>query len=168
VSELQLQEEEEAASAVDGQTHYDLGIAYKEMGLLEDAVRELRLAARDPARQVDCFTVLGICYREEGRPDEAVRMIEGFFAEEGATGEKAPGIVYEMAAAQEESGNASEALKWFERVSEIDPEFRDVGERLSRLRRSQGSDAGSDSPEADPGPGKRKKAKKKKKRISFL
>jgi pilus assembly protein FimV len=167
VSELQLQEEEDASSAVDGQTHYDLGIAYKEMGLLEDAVRELRLAARDPARQIDCFTVLGICYREQGRPDEAVRMIEGFLAEEGAAGEKAPGIVYEMAAAQEEAGKASEALKWFERVSEIDPEFRDVRERLSSLRRSQGSDDGSDSPGSAPRSGERKKAKKKKK-ISFL
>jgi tetratricopeptide (TPR) repeat protein len=164
VSELQVQEEEDASSAVDGQTHYDLGIAYKEMGLLEDAIRELRLAARDPGRKIDCFTVLGICHREQGRPEEAVRMIEACLADEDEAWERAPGIVYEMAAAQEETGNAGEAVKWFERVAEIDPEFRDVAERLSALRCSEASENDSSSPQDVPRPGDRRKGKK----ISYL
>jgi tetratricopeptide (TPR) repeat protein len=164
ISELQVQEEEDASSAVDGQTHYDLGIAYKEMGLLEDAIRELHLAAHDPGRKIDCFTVLGICHREQGKPEEAVRMIEACLADEDVAWENAPGIVYEMAASQEETGNAGEAVKWFERVAEIDPEFRDVAERLSALRRSEASEEDSNSPQDVPRPGDRRKGKK----ISYL
>jgi len=50
---------------------FNLGIAYKEMGLFDEAIKEFCMASVDPLRQVDCLTLLGICLREKGDPDAA-------------------------------------------------------------------------------------------------
>jgi tetratricopeptide (TPR) repeat protein len=133
VSELQ-QQEESLPSPDDAQTHYDLGIAYKEMGLLDDAIRELKMAARDPGRRVECLAVLGICYCEQGKPEEALGMFEQCLALGGRTGKGAAGILYEMGLVHEEAGNATEALECYGRVAEIDSNYRETRARMARLR----------------------------------
>ena len=55
----------------DSATHYDLGVAYKEMGLLTDAAREFEIASRDPKRECTCLAMMGMMYRERGELDRA-------------------------------------------------------------------------------------------------
>ncbi len=50
----------------DFETHYNLGIAYKEMALHDEAVQEFRLAARDAGRALSCANLLGLCYLAKG------------------------------------------------------------------------------------------------------
>ncbi|MFQ5457476.1 MAG: tetratricopeptide repeat protein [Myxococcota bacterium] len=140
VGELKDQESGDAQT-VDSQTHYDLGIAYKEMALLDDAIRELTLAAGDPERRIDCCAVLGICYRQQGRPEEAVRMLEECLGDGSIAAENAPGLLYEMGIAHEELGDRGKALDWYERLVDIDPDFEDVKTRISALRRGGADDA---------------------------
>src|SRR5207237_1440538 len=62
----------------DVQTHYDLGIAYKEMGLLEEAIAEFDVALRHGGgtRAADCLTMLGVCESERGNSEAAVRHFQ--------------------------------------------------------------------------------------------
>ena len=52
----------------DYDTHYNLGIAYKEMGMLDDASRELSLSAGSPAYKISSLTLLGQCKMDAGKP----------------------------------------------------------------------------------------------------
>jgi len=56
----------------DVDTHYDLGIAYKEMGLLDDAITEFKLVMKDPAREVQCHLMIGLCLLEKNMQTEAI------------------------------------------------------------------------------------------------
>src|SRR5262249_2319847 len=59
---------EQQLSAEDYETHFNLGIAYKEMGLIDEAIGEFQLASKDPARAVECCSMLGLCFLEKGMP----------------------------------------------------------------------------------------------------
>ena len=58
------------------ETRYNLGIAYKEMGLVDEAIAEFQLAAKDEARLLECASMLGICFIEKGMPKLAVKWFE--------------------------------------------------------------------------------------------
>jgi tetratricopeptide (TPR) repeat protein len=139
VEELQSMEEEEVPGGPEAQTHYDLGIAYKEMGLLDDAIRELRIASRDPKRWLECRTVLGICYREQGEAEEAIKEFEECLGDPRVTGHDPTALFYEMALAHEEAGQPEDALQCHQRAAEIDPEFRDVQKRIAALGGKKGT-----------------------------
>src|SRR4029453_6089072 len=60
----------------DYDTRYNLGIAYKEMGLIDEAIAEFQLAAKDEGRLLECSSMLGICFLEKGMPKLAVKWFE--------------------------------------------------------------------------------------------
>ena len=64
---------EQQLSAEDYETHFNLGIAYKEMGLVDEAIGEFQLASKDPARAVECCSMLGLCFLEKGMPQLAIK-----------------------------------------------------------------------------------------------
>ena len=64
---------EQQLSAEDYETHYNLGIAYKEMGLVDEAIGEFQLASKDAARAVECCSMLGHCFLEKGMPQLAIK-----------------------------------------------------------------------------------------------
>src|SRR5262249_14331853 len=64
---------EQQLSAEDYETHFNLGIAYKEMGLIDEGIGEFQLASKDPARTVECCSMLGLCFLEKGMPQLAVK-----------------------------------------------------------------------------------------------
>ena len=73
----------EIRSLVDGQvgrddyeTRYDLGIAYREMGLLDEAIAELQLASRSPSRLVECASLLAACFLDKALPQLAIKWLE--------------------------------------------------------------------------------------------
>lgn len=128
----------------DVETHYDLGIAYKEMGLIDDAIGEFNVAREGclgKKKEIDCLSMIGLLALQKGDGAEAVSAFQEALANEFAKGEAAKGILYELAVAHEAAGSPGKALFCFQQVAQQDASFRDVTAQVDRL-------AGQTSPEA--------------------
>jgi pilus assembly protein FimV len=123
----------------DYETRYNLGIAYKEMGLVDEAIAEFQLAAKDEARLLECTSMLGMCFVEKGMPKLAVKWFEKGLAAPGRSEDEYKGIRYDLGDAFEQSGELPQALAAFEEVFGQDASFRDVGQRIERLRQKSRS-----------------------------
>jgi tetratricopeptide (TPR) repeat protein len=117
----------------DSETHYNLGVAYREMELFEDAIEEFRLAGRNPALQTDSYCMMGNCFRELGRPEDAIQMYAKALDTAGLNQEQSCAIRYEKAAILQEAGRDKEALDVFKEIITIDNEYRDVQEIIEKL-----------------------------------
>ena len=118
----------------DTETHYDLGIAYKEMGLYDDAIKEFRNASVDPQRRVDCLTLQAVCYREKCEFDMAEELLLSGIGLEGLTDAESLGLKYELAFLFENSGRMDDALRVYCEVSEINPDFHGVAGKIASLK----------------------------------
>lgn len=123
-------------SAEDSQTHYDLGIAYKEMGLVEEAIHEFEVAlnGRGRRRVIDCLSMLGICHFERDRLDEAVVFFERALKTPGLTLEASKSAHFEIGGCREKLGQLAQALDHYARVYKAEPTFRDVKVRVARVQ----------------------------------
>jgi pilus assembly protein FimV len=118
----------------DYDTRYNLGIAYKEMGLIDEAIAEFQLAAKDENRVLECASMLGICFMEKGMPKLAVKWYEKGLAAPGRGEEEYQGLRYDLAAALKASGDTDRALSIFEELYGQDANFRDVANEVRELR----------------------------------
>ncbi|EYF08851.1 tetratricopeptide repeat protein [Chondromyces apiculatus] len=121
----------------DSATHYDLGVAYKEMGLLPDAIKEFALAARDPARECVCQSMIGVIHLETNNIDGAIdAFILGLRAPQ-KTLDQELALNYEIACAYEMRSDRDQALYYFHRVSRLNASYNDprgaVADRIRRL-----------------------------------
>ncbi len=117
----------------DYETRYNLGIAYKEMGLVDEAIAEFQLAAKDEARLLECASMLGICFLEKGMPKLAVKWFEKGLQAPGRTEEEYQGLRYDLASALEQAGETERALALFTELYGQDASFRDVADKLRSL-----------------------------------
>ena len=120
----------EQVDASDYDTHYNLGIAYKEMGLLQDAVREFAAAITAAGRHIGALTMLGLCHLELGNTDQALEAFLKGINDAKVTPEEAMALRFEVGSAYESMGRFREACKFYEKVAAMDPQFRGVAERL--------------------------------------
>ncbi len=120
-------------SESDSSTHYDLGVAYKEMGLLADAITEFELAARDPSRECMCFAMVGMIHLEQNKLDEAAEAyIRGLDAQT-KTVEQEMSLYYDLGNVYEMKRKNEDALYYFKKIARKDPGFRDVKDRIAAL-----------------------------------
>lgn len=124
---------EEQVDDDDSDTHFDLGIAYKEMGLHPDARREFQVAMSDPRRRCLCWTMIGLIYMEEGQPHDAIEAFQSGLESPEKTPSEAIGIHYELGLACEAGGLSDQARLHYEFTFQREPGFREVGPRLQRL-----------------------------------
>jgi tetratricopeptide (TPR) repeat protein len=124
----------EQVDAKDFETHYNLGIAYKEMDLYDEAIQEFRLAAADPKRVLECADLLGQCHLAKGQPQLAVAELAAGLEVPGHPAEAYRPLRYGLALAHEALGEDAAALEQLERLNSEDPRFRDVQGRLQSLR----------------------------------
>ncbi|MGN6104702.1 MAG: tetratricopeptide repeat protein [Kofleriaceae bacterium] len=117
----------------DAETHYDLGLAYKEMGLFDEAIKAFEKTLRAPQREVQCRVMIGMCQREMGNPTEAIHQFkQGLHAEPSERERQS--LYYEIGVTYESLGDFSEALYYFEMVIKRDPGFADAATRAHELR----------------------------------
>ncbi len=124
-------------SVDDSDSHYNLGIAYKEMMLVDDAIREFEIAARDPKRECVCRSMIGMIHIERGNLNEA---IDAFIAGLDAAikdPQQETVLCYEIGAAYEAKKMLKEALSYYQKAMRRDPNYRDVQERVRRLAKNE-------------------------------
>jgi pilus assembly protein FimV len=117
----------------DYDTRYNLGIAYKEMGLIDEAIAEFQLAAKDEGRLLECSSMLGICFLEKGMPKLAVKWFEKGLTAPGRSEEEYQGLKYDLAMAHEASGELDRALSLFTDLYGQNANFRDVATKVREL-----------------------------------
>jgi tetratricopeptide (TPR) repeat protein len=121
----------------DVDTHYNLGVAYKEMGLLDDAIAEFILTPEDEPRFIQSRYLLGLCYMEKGEYQNATREIqhalhcsESLLQED----EDTLGMHYDLGLAYQGAGNINNAISEFQIVAALDPQYRDTTSKLKELQ----------------------------------
>lgn len=126
---------ESQIDADDAESHYNLGIAYKEMGLLDDAVNEFDNAMRNPLRMLDCLTLKGICLIEKGNFEGAEDVFRSAMSRSELSDVDRMGLSFEMGLLYEAWSRPGKSLAQFQAVAEADRSFRDVGEKILALQK---------------------------------
>jgi len=117
----------------DAETHYDLGLAYKEMGLLDEAIKAFEKALRAPGREVSCRVMIGMCHRDMNNQSEAIMQFkQGLHAEPQERERQS--LHFEIGMTYEAMADYPEALYYFEMVTKRDPGFADAASRVEKLR----------------------------------
>jgi tetratricopeptide (TPR) repeat protein len=125
----------------DHQAHYDLGIAYREMGLLNDAATEFQLAMEAPERRVGCLHLMGMCAHDMGEPEQAIGHFTEALASDDITEETLLALKLELGKSHEAVGDIPSARRAYEEIQEIDPDFADVTARLDELAKPEEAEA---------------------------
>ncbi len=137
-SELGIDEVDNATDA-DYDTHYHTGVAYQEMGLIDEAIKEFQDAVglvqpNDPTRRFfHCANLLGHCFMQKAMPNLALTWYQRALETPGLGDEEKQGIWYELALAYEAEGDLSNAGRYFEQVYAENIDFRDVSERVKNI-----------------------------------
>ena len=130
----------EVEEVEDIETHYNLGIAYKEMGLHDEAISEFQKASKAAEKQrahtnlFQCCILLGHCFMEKGHPQIAARWYERALKTPGVDEEGATALRYDMGVALEQAGDRKGALNCFLEVYGSNVDYRDVGDRIRELQ----------------------------------
>lgn len=134
-TELGIDEAEEA-NAEDYETHYQMAVAYQEMGLYEDAIREFQdaIALVDPndgtKRFYSCATLLGHCFIESSMPQHAIKWLNRALEAPNISAAEYHGLWYELGIAHEACDDVESAAKYFDMIYAENVDFRDVSERV--------------------------------------
>jgi tetratricopeptide (TPR) repeat protein len=132
---------EMGAEDEDLETHYNLGIAFREMGLLEEAISEFQKVAKatDSGRPfrytMQCCTLLGLAFMEKGQPAIAAIWYERALQTPGNDPESTLALRYDLGIAQESAGEPEAALKSFSQVYAMNIDYRGVAERINALQK---------------------------------
>lgn len=118
----------------DFETHYNLGIAYKEMKLIDDAIKEFQISKKDPKKALASSNMLGICYMEKGLYLLAINAFKESLDMSKEKDESYWSIKYDLAEAYEKNGNLQEALDLFIEVYSWNSKFRSVSDKIDSLK----------------------------------
>jgi pilus assembly protein FimV len=133
-------EEENTTSDEDPETHYNLGVAFREMGLLDEAIGELQKVCQaidrgHPFKLVmQTYTWLAQCFLDKGVPEAAIRWYEKALTLPALDDETRTALHYELASAYETAQDKNTALQHFMQVYGSNIDYRDVGERIKALK----------------------------------
>lgn len=149
---------DEQIAADDMESHYNLGIAYREMGLYEDAISEFEKAEKEPARYVDCQMLKGLCFSDKNEYDNAETMFLQALNSQYLEEIQRLNLGYELGLLYERADRNSDALVSYQDVLSLDSNYRDVSEKVSLLKDALGiSESDADN-----------NVSENKERISFL
>ena len=132
---------EMGAEEEDLETHYNLGIAFREMGLLEEAISEFQKVAKATDRgrpfpyTMQCCTLLGLAFMDKGQPGVAAIWYDRALRTPDLDPESVLALRYDLGVAQESAGEPDAALKTFSQVYAMNIDYRDVGERIAALQK---------------------------------
>ncbi len=120
----------------DFQSHYDLGVAYKEMGLLDEAIAEFQKALRGADGRLKSSEALGLCFFEKGQFAVAETIMRRGLDMPASGDAERVGLLYWLGRTLEEQGRSTDALNYYNRVFAVDITFQDVSQRVKLLARA--------------------------------
>src|ERR1043165_8899528 len=127
----------------DYETHYNMGTAYKEMDLMDEAIQEFQTSAGlvkpgdGTSRFLQCCNLLGHCFIQKGMPEAAVLWFKKGLQAPGHSEDEYQALRYELASAYEQLGDLKQAREFYTEVYGVDVSYREVAEKLSQLRQKQ-------------------------------
>ncbi len=133
-------EEDTSATDEDPETHYNLGVAFREMGLLDEAIGELQKVCQAVDRGhpfphiMQTYTWLSQCFLDKGVPEAAIRWYERALKLPSVDEDTRTALHYELASSYESAGNKTAALNHFMEVYGSNIDYRDVAERIKTLK----------------------------------
>jgi tetratricopeptide (TPR) repeat protein len=117
----------------DFESHYDLGIAFREMGLLDEAIGSFQKAARGPDQLVRASEAIGQCFMDKGEAGVTITVLERLLLTPGLSDSQLVGVLYLLGRAAESLSREAEAAGYYQRVLAVQIGFRDAATRLSSL-----------------------------------
>src|SRR2546421_2862862 len=132
--------EDDAAGNGDFETHYNLGLAFQEMDLFEEALEEFQVAVGlvapgdGTSRYLQCCNLLGNCFMQKGVPQLAIKWFDKGLTLPDASEDQRQAFRYELGAAYEQAGDFNRAIDLFTEVYGINVSYRGVNERLRELQ----------------------------------
>ena len=125
----------ENLSSEDSDTHYNLGIAYLEMGLLDDAIAAFQTAAKMDTHRMQSCSMLGRCLREKGLVEQAIEWYLRGLGTPDVSDQEELGFLYEIADCHAALGDRDSAYDGFAKICGIDSGYRDVAARMTEFRK---------------------------------
>ena len=138
--ELGFQENDTSAED-DYETHYHTAVAYQEMGLMEEAIREYQdaisfVSADDGTRRFfQCSNLLGHCFIEKKMPNLALMWYKRCLEVPGLNDDEKQALYYELGNSYEIGGDHAMANSYFEKLYAENVDYRDIGSRLEKLQK---------------------------------
>ena len=129
---------EETIDDADAQAHYDLGVAFKEMGLLDEAIAEFQKALRGEDMRLQSSEALGNCFFEKDQFQVAATVLRRAVEADGGSDQAKVGLLYLLGRCDEEQSKSADALGYYQRVFAVDINFQDVGQRIDALAMAGG------------------------------
>ena len=124
----------------DFETHFNLGTAFHEMGLIEDAIKEFQTSvkalnpSKSPKETIQCCGMLSTCFLEKGMPRSAIRWCQTGLNIKEISSHEATALRYDMGVAHAMAGDPERALECFGTIFGVDPSYRDVAQRIDDLK----------------------------------
>jgi tetratricopeptide (TPR) repeat protein len=115
-------------------THYNLGLAYKELGVLDDAIKEFKISRNDPKNFFPSSSMLALCYMEKGLYPLAIEVLNSTLEKIKERDESYWAMKYDLAEAYEKKGDLEEAYDLYTEVYGWNARFRDVSARLDQVK----------------------------------
>jgi tetratricopeptide (TPR) repeat protein len=129
----------QAAPPLDAETRYALAVAYKDMGLLEEAKEELLCSMKDAGFFVDSCLMMALCFKEQDQSDRAIQILEKLVTDPRCAGESGQAVRYELGLLYEKVSARDRAIAMYQSI----PSFHDVPQRLHALRTDSHNGTGS-------------------------
>ena len=115
------------------ETHYELGLAYIEMGLVEDAIKEFRITSNDPLRKIKSCKVIAECYMNKGDYQNAIEELKKLMSELSDDQKEYQDVKYTLADVYKKNGEYDNALKLYNEIQSQDAGYRDVAKQVEAL-----------------------------------
>jgi tetratricopeptide (TPR) repeat protein len=160
----------------DYETHYNLGVAYREMGLLNEAIGEFRLVLKSPDRAIAAASMIASCYRAKGAlPRAEETLLEVLKDPQYAKDPGLAGLAFELGEILEVQGRHDDALAQYYRTKELEPDHKEAAGRIAQLERPRAA-AANPAPAAKssgntrpaPAPPTKQEPRTDRKKVSYL
>jgi tetratricopeptide (TPR) repeat protein len=136
----ELGEPAEAATKEDAETHYSLGVAFREMGLLDEAIGEFQKVVKGagkgtfPPHYLQACTLLATCFKDKSMPAIAAKWYLRGLETPDLDEEATLALQYDLGVAYEQAGDTRNALERFTEVYSQNIDYRDVAEKIRVLQ----------------------------------